>query len=406
MTLDTEVAQLLRLVTPAVSVSAINRCTDFALKATDENRADLSVAVLTPLSKFAPSSPRVWQILGLAHRQLQNSVGALNAFARAAALAPRDSRIANGHATAAMEAGVPSALLFKAARDLAPNDPELLLSTVAALKADGFPDVAETVLAQNVAANPAWIRGHEALATLRLTMTADENFARSFSDAAAQSPNDLAIYVAWQRTLAQAGQWDAARDVIDLARFRIGQQIELDAAAGNIAAETGDNARADELFARTIALDDPGTRISYIRHCLRTGRIDQAEAIATDALTRQLPTSVWGYLSLIWRLRDDPRAAWLDGAPPMISVTDLPFTSGELAELAMTLRRLHITRHHPAEQSVRGGTQTEGILFARISYIRHCLRAGRIDQAEAIATDALTRQLPTSVWSYLSLIWR
>ena len=293
-----------------------------------------------------------------------------------------------------MEAGVPSALLFKAARDLAPNDPELLLSTAAALKADGFPEVAETVLAQNVAANPAWIRGHEALATLRLTMTADENFARSFSDAAAQSPNDLAIYVAWQRTLAQAGQWDAARDVIDLARFRIGQQIELDAAAANIAAETGDDTRAEQLFARTIALDDPGTRISYIRHCLRTGRIDQAEAIATDALTRQLPTSVWGYLSLIWRLRDDPRAAWLDGAPPMISVTDLPFTSGELAELAMTLRRLHITRHHPAEQSVRGGTQTEGILFARIDPVIQSLRA-KIVQAVRAYVDALPPSDPS-----------
>ena len=375
MTLDDRAAKLQMLVTPAMSLATINHCTDFALDANAAGRTDLSITLLAPLANIVPSNPRVWQMLGVSHREAQNSAAALDAFARAAALAPRDSRIANGHATAALEAGVPSALLFKTARDLAPNDPELLLSTVAALNADGHHDVAEPLLARNVAANPAWIRGHEALATLRLTMRGDDDFARSFAEGVAQLPVEPSLYIAWQRALAQAGRWDAAREVIKQARSRLGNLIEFDAAEANIAAETSNNVLAEQLFARAVSLDDPGTRISHIRHCLRTARIDEAEAIATDALVRQLPSTVWPYLSLIWRLRDDPRAAWLDDALPLVSVVDLPFTNAELVDLAAALRRLHITRHHPAEQSVRGGTQTEGLLFARIDLGIQSLRA-------------------------------
>jgi Flp pilus assembly protein TadD len=394
MTWDERAGSLKALVTRAISIASINRVTDFALEANDAGRADLSILLLAPLAQIAPRNARVWQLLGLAHRQLQHSAEALGALARAAALAPNDVRIANGHATAALEAGVPSALLFKIARDMSPNDPELLLSTVASLNADGYPEVAEPLLVRNVDANPGWVRGHEALATHRLTMAADQDFARSFAEAVASVPDNLPLWLAWQRALAQGGRWDEARAVIEQARAQCGDQIEFAAAAANIATETGDDALAEQLFFHAAALDDPGTRISHIRHLLRTGRIDQAEAVATDALTKQLPTTIWAYLSLIWRLREDPRAGWLDGAPPMNSVIDLPFTTDELSVLAEALRKLHTQRHHPAEQSVRGGTQTTGPLLSRVDPVIQSLRA-KVVAAVRDYIDALPPFDPT-----------
>ncbi len=375
MTIDQRAASLRVDVRSPIDLTTIHRITDFAIDANDADRADLSIMLLVPLAKIVPNNPRIWQMLGLSYRQTQDSGPALDAFARAAALAPTDSRIANGHATAAMEAGVPSAHLFKTAGDLSPNDPELLLSTVASLNADGYPEIAEPLLARTVAANPGWVRGHQALANLRLTVIADADFARSFAEAAAKVPGDISLWLAWQHVLAQAERWDAAQIVVEQGRSQIGDRPEFDAAAAAIAGETGNDTLADQLFARVATFDDAGTRISHIRHLLRTGRIDQAEAVATDALTRQLRTSVWAYLSLIWRLRGDPRATWLDGAPPMVSVIDLPFTVDELSVLADALRKLHTTRHHPADQSVRGGTQTTGPLFARIDPILVSLRA-------------------------------
>lgn len=388
MTLEERAAEFCALISPEMDMAAIDRCTDFALDANAADRADLSIAVLASLSNSAPAHPRVWQMLGLAYRQVQDGAAALHAFARAAALAPSDPRIANGHATAAMEAGVPSALLFKTARDLSLDDPELMLSTIAALNADGHYDVAEPLLARSVAANPAWVRGHEALATLRLTMAADPDFARSFAEAASLLPDSLPLHLAWQRALAQADRWDRAREVIEHGRRQLGDRLEFDAAEANIAAEAGDRALADQLFAKVATLDDPGTRVSHIRHCLRTGRIELAETLAMDALPRQIPSTVWPYLSLIWRLRSDPRATWIDGAPPMVSVIDLDFTPDELALLAGALRKLHTTRHHPAEQSVRGGTQTEGLLLARIDPVIQSLRA-KVVAAVRVYVDAL-----------------
>lgn len=388
MTLDARAAQLAALVGPTMSLLTIDRCTDFALDALAADRGDLALRVLVPLSEFAPGRARVWQMLGLAHRHVQDSEPALYAFARAAALAPKDALIVNGHATAALEAGVPSALLFKAARDLSPNDPELMLSTVAALKVEGHADVAEQLLARSVDANPAWVRGHEALATLRLTMAGDTDFARSFGEAASRLPPNLPLRLAWQRTLAQAGRWDAAREVIEDGRSQLGDRIEFTAAMANIAAETGDEKLAEMLFRQASGLDDPGTRVGHVRHCLRTGLIEEAEALAIGALTRQLPSTIWPYLSLIWRLRADKRAAWIDGAPPMVSVIDLDLTPEELAAIAITLRQLHTTRHHPAEQSVRGGTQTEGVLFARIDPVIKGLRV-KVEAAVRDYVDAL-----------------
>ena len=375
MNLEERAIQLGASVRYGVSVSKINSCTDFAIDANRAGRADLSIAVLKPLSVVAASEPRIWQLLALAYRDEQQSENALAAFSRAAAQAPRNAQIAAGHASVTLESGAPSALLFKRARDLAPNDPELLLSAVTALSVDGHPDVAEIVLARTVAANPAWVRGHEALAARRLTMTGADDFARTFADGCADAPMDLALRLSWQRSLTLAKQFGAAQAVIDGGRSIFGALLEFDAAEANVATECGDDERAEALFTRAMAIDDPGTKISHIRHCLRTGRIEQADGLATAALQAAHAASVWPYMSIIWRLLKDDRAIWLDGAPPMIATVDLDFTVVELDGLADTLRRLHTTRYHPAGQSLRGGTQSEGALFSRVEPELQALRS-------------------------------
>ena len=359
MTLEARAAALMKS-TDAAALSA------FAADANAAGRHDLIIDVLAPVTRRLGRPAILWQWLALAHRAEQQSRDALLAFAQAAKLAPNDARIAAGHATAAYEAGAPSALLFHRARELSPNDPELLLSAAASLRADGHGDVAEALLERALAVNSNWVRGLDALATLRWTAGDKVGFARSFAKACAAAPDDLALRLAWQRSLAQAGDWDGARGVISDGRTALGERIEFDAAEANIATETGDDARAERLFPETASLDDAGTHVAHIRHCLRTGRFDRAEAIAMNILRTPAAGAAWPYLSLIWRMRGDARAAWLDGAPPFVRIFDLPFPPRARATLAVRLRALHNTRQHPAEQSLRGGTQTEGDLLLRI----------------------------------------
>jgi uncharacterized protein (TIGR02466 family) len=132
-----------------------------------------------------------------------------------------------------------------------------------------------------------------------------------------------------------------------------------------LASETGDVANADRLFAATEGLQDDVRDLAFIRHSLRHGRLKPAESLALRRVGTPLARTVWPYLSLIWRLTGNERATWLDGEPPRAFATDLSFTAAELAALAALLRRLHTARAPYLEQSVRGGTQTDGHLLLR-----------------------------------------
>jgi hypothetical protein len=90
-------------------------------------------------------------------------------------------------------------------------------------------------------------------------------------------------------------------------------------------------------------------------------------------------------------LLDDPRAAWLEGSPPRVHSTQVDFGETELATLAAQLRRLHTARAPFAEQSVRGGTQTDQNLLLRHEPILRQLR-NRIMEA----VSAYVGQLPAA----------
>jgi hypothetical protein len=101
-----------------------------------------------------------------------------------------------------------------------------------------------------------------------------------------------------------------------------------------------------------------------VRHLLRTGRIEAAGARAEPLLDAPDADQLWPYAAIIWRLLGDRRAEWLYDSR-LVGVYDISGQVGDLAALADCLRRLHVTAAHPIGQSVRGGTQTDGPLFAR-----------------------------------------
>lgn len=356
--------RLARVTVPALA--EINAATDFAIDANAAGRADHSLALLEPLAERAPDVAKIWQLLGLAWRQQQEMEKATTAFDRAAALAPQDPRIAMGKAQVAFETGRPSAHIFKAVRAVAPLDGELALSAAAALVHDGDAAAGETLIAEFLAREPAWLRGLDALATMRWMAGDTANFDRSFAESVQARPQDFQLCLGWYRAVSQVGDWQKAEAIIADCRRSFGDRIELDAIEANSATEQGDDDRAELLFGKAATLDDPGTKISHVRHCLRTGRVDLAEAIALPLAGTPMALSVWPYLSTIWRLKGDARAAWLDGEPPYIRHFDLPISTGELDILADLLRSLHFSTHHPPEQSLRGGTQTQGHLFLRL----------------------------------------
>jgi tetratricopeptide (TPR) repeat protein len=357
----------------------INVATDFAIDANAARRADLTLALLLPLSQRVPGVAKIWQLLGLAWRDEQDMVQATVAFDRAASLAPQDPRIAMGKAQVAFETGQPSADLFNAVRAVAPHDGELALSAAAALVHEGKADAGEKLIAEMLIREPAWLRGLDALATMRWMAGDTDGFDRDFANSVSARPQDFALRLGWYRAVAQVGMWEKAEAIIDEGRRIFGDRVELDALAANAATEQGKDELAETLFNKALAIDDPGTRISHIRHCIRTGRLEQAEEIGLGLTVTAAAPSAWPYLSTIWRLRGNSRAIWLDGEPPFIRHFDLPISTNDLALLADRLRSLHLASHHPPEQSLRGGTQTQGHLFLRLEPELLAIKASILD---------------------------
>ena len=158
-----------------------------------------------------------------------------------------------------------------------------------------------------------------------------------------------------------------ARTGLSDAEQVFGPQQVLLIAKCYVAAESGADAEAEaeSLFELTKDLRDNVRDLAWIRHCLRQRRPEAAESTALRMTSTPAANLVWPYLSLIWRMRQDPRALWLDGAPPFVRSLEVDLAQGEREELAALLRSLHTTQAPYVEQSVRGGTQTERPLFFR-----------------------------------------
>ena len=275
---------------------------------------------------------------------------------------PNDQHAAGLKAQIALETGRPAADLFAAARATQPDNPALIRGHAAALIEAGEGANADRLLDATLARHPAWLDGHRLLANLRVT-SGDPDFARSYAEAAAREPGNISLRLAWFQALSVARDWTGARVVVDDAIATFGDTPALRSASFYLASESGEGADDPALFDPLSDIADIGLDVARIRHALRLGNVAKAGFIAERHIGTPAAATFWPYLSIIWRLSNDPRADWLDGDPPPIRSYDLDLTGTELADLAATLRRLHIAKAPYPEQSVRGGTQTSGQLF-------------------------------------------
>jgi tetratricopeptide (TPR) repeat protein len=329
-----------------------------------------------------PQDARIWQVLGLAHRKLEDLAPAVAAFEKAAALAPGDALIAHSLARSALEAGLPATALFERARALAPNDGAVLLGRAAAQLDDGQIEQAIADLDLQLQRHPGWLPGHASLCRLRWLSGEREQFAASFERAVAAAPREVAIWREWADTLMHAGWYDAALAVVAGGRAAAGGNPMFDALETVAVAEKGEIAAADRLFAALGPIAHVTMAARYLRHLLRAGRPAEAAAFAEPWLDVPDADFVWPYAAAAWRLTGDPRWQWLEGDERLIGIYDIGDALPSLDALAERLRGLHQDLHQPLEQSVRGGTQTDGPLFARIEPEIRALRAAIVAAVE------------------------
>jgi Putative 2OG-Fe(II) oxygenase len=296
-------------------------------------------------------------------RQVQDIEVAVEAIDAAQKAAPDDPNIAAVRALLHYESWRPASDLFARAAALNPEDMELRRNQALGLQSEGDGPAAMALLERELRAQPFWTEGHRTLARIRLTRAEAGEHDRSFAEACATSGAPLALHLAWFHNAAIAKEWVKVHAILENAERAFPGQPALRAARFYCAAETGDDVSAEAALPGLASMNDPGLDLCRVRFHLRLGQWTEAERCARRHVGSASGAMFWPYLSLIWRLTDNPLAQWLDGAPPFLSVIDLDISSGQLGDLADVLRRLHILQAPYPEQSVRGGTQTDRPLF-------------------------------------------
>ena len=113
-----------------------------------------------------------------------------------------------------------------------------------------------------------------------------------------------------------------------------------------------------------------GIKLAFAHHMLSHGDPERAERLCAEVLQQTpLDQLALAYRGTAWQLLQDPREQWLLDYQRMISQVEVPPPSGYASTAAFfealeaVLTSLHRTRAHPIEQTLRGGTQTNGFLF-------------------------------------------
>lgn len=344
--------------------------------AIDCTREEDAIPALQPLVQQGGGEPVLYHWLGLLHRALGAHEQAMRTLDRGAALAPRDAGIAHLRARVAWEAGLPSVDLFGQAVALAPTDGDVLLGRLSARLAAGEQERALAELDALLAQHPGWYAGHEAMVQLRWMMGDRNGFTRSIAQALATAPRDANLWLLLLRALTHARMFDVLLAAVTRARQAIGADPRLTVLEAAAASGLGEIGQADRLFASIADPRDATGVVHHVRHLLRAGRPDRAAALGESSVDGPDADHVWPYLATAWRLLDDPRYEWLLGDPALVGVYDIADACGDLAALADRLRGLHRATHQHLDQSVRGGTQTDGPLFSMIDpAIRRLRRA-------------------------------
>jgi Flp pilus assembly protein TadD len=330
--------------------------------------------------------PRLWHLRGLVLRELDRREEALPSLRKAAQMAPGSARIAQALAQTLLEAGIPSVEAFGRALQLASDDEEIISGLASAFVADGEPQTALQGLEKIVRRSPQWTRGHILLSRLRWMQGDREGFTRSFDEALELAPEAIDLRLEQLIALTHAERFDEALRAIAEGRAAMGEHLVFAVNEAIAYAEMGDVERAERMFAPFVELDDPSLQVRRVRMYLRSGSPDAASEVLEPWLQTPAAFLFWPYASLAWRQVDEPRWRWLEADESFIGVYDIADRLPPLDELATKLRKLHTLGGQPLEQSLRGGTQTEGNLFTHIDPLIVQLReAVRATVAEHVA---------------------
>jgi Tfp pilus assembly protein PilF len=323
--------------------------------------------------KLSPEpEARYWSVRANAERSARMLSEASHSYERCLALNPRHAKALHGRARIALErAEDTAAARFDSALAVNAGDPDIWLGKAQSLDAAGDHNGARGIMEQIVEQAPGWLEGLKFLAQLRLG-AGEKDFTSHYAEAGEKHSADPNIPAAHAEVLAGLDYASEAADVAAKAQASASNPQHQSYFAFLEAVHSGADGqwdRAEAIF-KTLEFAGPDRALQEARHRLRARDIARTHALLDEALVAD-PWSInaWALRGIAWRLGDDDasraKSAWLHEQAGLVAQTDLCGASDLISRAKGHLRKLHEGVPMPLGQSLRGGTQTRGILFDR-----------------------------------------
>jgi uncharacterized protein (TIGR02466 family) len=241
-----------------------------------------------------------------------------------------------------------------------------------ALLANGEHDAAERAYGETLERSPRDVRMASEWANLVWMRRGDLDEAGAVLDACFAAGGDFGPLIRARAAMIEAaGDPARAADLLAKAAPRAPGDLDLLLAAAHGALVADRPAEAERLLAlaEQTAPDAASVLIHGIIIDLAAGRAQAALAKAQAGLDRHPhDQALWGWAATAARAAGDPLHKDLHDFEAMVGIYDIetpegwPSLEAFLADLASSLKRLHVYRQHPAEQSLRQGSQTLHLL--------------------------------------------
>lgn len=336
---------------------------------------DEARAVLEKATVLVPQNARIKSVLGLALRGLGRLDEAIIVQREAVRLAPDHVPALHNLAVSLTLAGQPQEALHLLDRciTLAPDLAEAHYNRGNALyHLDRVDDAAEAY-ERAVQIKPGYLEGHDTLNKLYWQHKYEERYLESYRQAVTREPHVVGLWVDWADRLNLSGRFQNAEMVLKTALDMGLDHGDLYHRRGQAFYALGYKSKGMACYEEAIARDPEARtyRLARARAFIEGGDYEKAlQDIARILKTSPYDQEAIAYQGLAWRFLGDPRATVLNDYENMVKSYRIEPPEGYASitdfnkRLCAALLRLHKASRHPAEQTLRGGSQTMGSLFA------------------------------------------